>query len=290
MQRLLLAAALAVLGVAAWLWLFGGADQVRVMAAEGQRTAQNAMARGLRALRAGDPGAFWLLMTVCFAYGFFHAAGPGHGKLLIGGYGVAQRVPVVRLSLLALVSSLAQAATAVLLVYGGLWLLGWGRTEMEGAAEHWFAPLSYAAIAAIGLWLGIRGARKLWQKPKEVACGGCGHAHAPDLHEVQQVKSLRDAALLVGAVAIRPCTGALFLLILTWRMGLVEAGILGAFAMGLGTASVTVVVAFAAVTLREGWLSRFDGGTGALRAMGVVELLSGAVIAALSLQLLSRAL
>ncbi len=288
MQRLLLGAALAVLGVAAWLWFFGGADQVRIIAAEGQRAAQNAMARGLRALRAGDPGAFWALMSVCFGYGFFHATGPGHGKLLIGGYGVARRVPVLRLSVLALLSSLAQAATAVLLVYGSLWLLGWGRTEMEGAAEHWFAPLSYAAIAAIGIWLLIRGARKLWRAPKEVHCGSCGHAHAPDLHEVEQVRSLRDALMLIGAVALRPCTGALFLLILTWRMDLVEAGIMGAFAMGAGTASVTVVVALAAVTLREGWLSRFESGAGAMRALGVVELLAGAVIAILALQLLSR--
>ncbi|WP_335946236.1 hypothetical protein [Salipiger bermudensis] len=308
MRTVLLIAAALVAALAVWLWGFGGAAWVEASAAQGQREAQVAMAGGLRALRAGEPGALMALLGLCFAYGFFHAAGPGHGKLLIGGYGVGRRVPVLRLSTLALLSSLAQAASAVGLVYAGIWALGWGREQLTDAAEDWFAPASYGAIGLIGLWLVLRGGRKLLARPEAghahehahhghhhhhapgEVCPSCGHAHGPSLEQVEQVHSLRDALVLIGAIALRPCTGALFLLILTWRMGIVSAGILGTFAMGLGTATVTVAVALASVTLREGALSRLAAGPAALRVMGAIEAAAGAMIAILAAQVVLHAL
>ena len=296
----LLIATLGVLALVIWLWAFGGAADVVRWAAEGQRAAQEALAGALRALRAGDPGALAGLLGLCFAYGFFHAAGPGHGKLLIGGYGVGHRVPLGRLIGLALASSLAQAATAVALVYAGVLVLNLTRHSMTGLADEILAPVSYGAIALVGAWLAVRGIRRVWRRRAEQGhrhepgpdgtCAACGHRHGPTPDEAASVRSWRDAALLVGAVAIRPCTGALFLLILTWRFGLDLAGIVGAFAMGLGTASVTVAVAVAAVTVREGFLARLASGDRAAVAVPVIEIAAGALIAAVSLQLLLRAL
>jgi len=295
MRLILTGTGLAVVALCIWLWPMGGASDVARWATEGQREVQQAMAGVLRRLRAGEVGALAGLLGLCFAYGFFHAAGPGHGKILIGGYGVGARVPVVRLSFLALLSSLAQAATAVALVYAGVFAFDLTRDAMTGVTEDWLAPASYAAIALVGLWLLLRGIGR-WRRAHvpipdaHGVCGSCGHRHGPSAQEAAEVRSLRDAVMLVGAVAIRPCTGALFVLILTWRMGIEMAGILAAFAMGLGTASVTVAVAVAAVTLREGVVARLANAGGAARALPLVEIAAGALIAVVAGQLLLSAL
>jgi ABC-type nickel/cobalt efflux system permease component RcnA len=297
MRTLLLIGLAVVAALAAWLWLLGGAEDVARRAAEGQQAAQQAMAGALRSLRAGEPGALAALWGVCFAYGFFHAAGPGHGKLLIGGYGAGTRVPALRLSGLAVASSLAQGASAVALVYGGVWAFGLTRVQLTDAAEVWLAPLSYAAVGAIGAWLVLRGARKLWRsRPAPALASGhthhrdacCGHSHGPTPEEAARVTGWRDAAALIGAVALRPCTGALFLLVLTWRMDLVWQGIAGVAAMALGTASVTVAVALASVTAREGALAQLSESRALARAVPLLEVSAGALIAALSWQMALR--
>lgn len=95
----------------------------------------------------------------------------------------------------------------------------------------------------------------------------------------------RDAAALVGGIAMRPCSGALFILIITFQLGIALAGVVGALVMGLGTAVITVGAALMAVWAREGALSglgldRFS------RALPVIELTLGAIIAIAALGLL----
>lgn len=291
MRTLIGAGAALVVALACWIWLAGGEDRILRWAIEGQRAAQNGLAGALRQLRAGHPGAWVSLLTLCFAYGFFHAAGPGHGKLVIAGYGLGRRVPVLRLSGLALASSLAQAASAIALVYAGILILGLGRDRLVASAENWLAPASYLAIALIGAWLALRGARKLVRTGHhdhphtghDDTCATCGHRHGPTLEEAAAVNTVRDGAILIGAIALRPCTGALFVLILTYQMGIMAAGIAGALAMGLGTAAITIAVAIASSTMREGMLLRLNR-VNAGPILAALELGAGLMIAALALR------
>ncbi|NKX46222.1 nickel/cobalt transporter [Roseicyclus persicicus] len=297
MSRLIAALSLAVIaGLALLYW--SGADRVlEAWALDGQRDAQGAMARGLRALQAGEPAALAGFLAVCFGYGVFHAVGPGHGKLLIGGYGAARSVGALRLSAVAVVSSLAQGATAVALVGAGLWLWQLGRAQMTDLADRWLAPLSFGAIALIGLWLVARGARALWRLRAAPAHThdhdhdhACGHAHGPDPAALARATGWRDIAVLVGAVAIRPCTGALFVLILTAQMGIFAVGVAGTLAMAMGTAAVTVAVALAAVTLRRGALAGLSDSAVLARAQPALEIAVGALVAVLATELALAAL
>lgn len=292
MRALNLGILIAAGGLLLWLFGLGGMDLISHWAALQQRAAQTALAAGLRAVRAGEPGAWITLMGVCASYGFFHAAGPGHGKLLIGGYGAAARVTALRLSTLAVISSLAQALTAIMLVGAGALVLGWSRARMTDTAEQVLAPASYGAIAMVGVWLAWRGLRRVRSVRAAAAvaedgtCHSCGHAHGPSVDQVADLTSWRDAVVIVVSVAMRPCTGAVFLLILCFGLGIPLAGIVGAMVMGLGTASVTVLVAILAVGTRRSALAGWSG-SGAVRAIALIEIVAGAVIAVIATTLLA---
>lgn len=295
MRRGLGLAGLALVLVLVLLWLGGALDAPALWLEAAQRATQERLAGAIRALRGGEPGALAAFWGACLAYGVLHAAGPGHGKLVIGGYGVARRVPVGRLAGLALISSLAQAAVAVALVYSLVAALGLARGAVEGTAEDWLTPMGHAMIAGLGLWLVLRGVRGLGHDhghdhghAHDHRHGpGCGHAHGPSVAEVERVAGWRDAALLVAGIAVRPCSGALFVLVLTWQLGIALAGVVGAFVMGLGTALVTVAVALMAVWAREGALAGLGGGRLA-RVLPLLELTLGTAIALAALMLLWR--
>jgi len=299
MRRALALTGLIVAAALLALWWGGGLAGIERWAADQQRATQNAMAGALRALRAGQPGAVASLMALCFAYGVAHAAGPGHGKIIIGSYGFGAQVPLARLAGLSIASSLAQAVTAVLLVWGGITVLDLGRETLTDLSETAMVQISTALVAMVGLWLAWRGLTML--RAQAAARGhhhhhhhgqacGCGHAHGPTPEQLARTRSLRDGLLVVAGVAMRPCTGALFLLILTWRMGIFPMGILGALAMGLGTAVVTVAVAGLAVWARRGSFALMPQSGPFAQAgrwlPGSLQLGAGLLIAAISVAVL----
>jgi nickel/cobalt exporter len=313
---LILGAVLAAL--LALLWLSGGLAVVERQAIEAQRWVQSALAGAIRQLRADRAGALAALLGLSFAYGVFHAVGPGHGKMLIGGYGMATRVRLWPLAVIAILSSLAQATVAVALVYAGIALFGWTRDRLIDTTDQVTAPVSYAILALIGVWLMVRGWRGIrrGQGDGQTAAPGpgagrahqghdhshdhahdhdhvhdaqCGHAHLPTPAQVSRITGWRDAVALIAGVAVRPCTGALFVLILTWQMGIGAGGILAAYAMGLGTALVTVGVAAMAVWAREGTFASLPSGAIA-RAAPLLEITVGAVVSLVAFRLFLAAI
>lgn len=240
-----------VVGVAVWSivpWL-----DIQRWAASEQRTFQNVMAGALRGIQAGDPLAVWTLCSATAAYGFFHALGPGHGKVLLGGAALAGGTTLKRLSILTVLSSLAQAGTAICLVGGFYFLFQMRSDDLADIAETWLAPASYVAIAVIGVVLVFRGARS-WRslgQAKQGAHSCCGHAHGPSVNDVKTLASARDSVALVASIAVRPCTGALFVLVIAARFDAFAVGCLAVITMGLGTAAFNLTVATSGVAARQ---------------------------------------
>ena len=69
----------------------------------------------LKAMR-DDGGKLWLIVGLSFAYGIFHAAGPGHGKAVISSYMLANEVALRRGIMLSFVSAFLQALTAIVVM------------------------------------------------------------------------------------------------------------------------------------------------------------------------------
>lgn len=278
------------------VWASGGFAWLGWWVAARQRALQDALAGEISALRAGHAAALWGMFGLCAAYGFLHALGPGHGKALIAGASVGTRATARRMALIALAGSLAQAGVAIVLVYGGLALLGATARGLSDGATRWAPLLGNLAISAVGAWLLARGL-VAWRRARSAPQGGrhahdhgpgCGHHHGPSAEEAARATGLGATLALVAAMAARPCTGAIFVLVIAWRMDLALAGAGAVVAMGLGTAAFTGLVAWLTVSSREAALLGAGPGGAARRLAPALQVLAGgAILVAAGLSLIA---
>src|SRR5690606_22481774 len=80
-----------------------------------QQAFYRALASTLKAMRE-DGTQLWSLVGLSFAYGVFHAAGPGHGKAVISSYMIANEVALRRGVVLSFAAAIVQALTAIALM------------------------------------------------------------------------------------------------------------------------------------------------------------------------------
>jgi len=120
-----------------------------------QQEFYHSLAAAMKAMRQ-DGSKLWLLIGLSFAYGIFHAAGPGHGKAVISSYMVANEVALRRGIMLSFVSALLQGLTAVVVMMLAYFVLRGTAISMTDAA--WFLEISsYVLVTLFGAWL-------LWRK------------------------------------------------------------------------------------------------------------------------------
>ncbi len=281
------------------------------------------MSATIRTAKA-DGSAVWTLLAISFAYGVFHAAGPGHGKAVISSYLVANEETARRGIALSFVSAMLQAVVAVLIVGICAWLLNATASTMC-SAERAIEIGSYALIALFGarlVWVKgggfLRALQTSMRKPQLAmagvpaaladhdhhhhhdhdhdhaghghaqaraahgdhhhhhhyhghghdhghahshhdhhhhhgpgeACDHCGHSHGPEPSELAGPGGWRRGLGAVLTVGIRPCSGAILLMVFALAQGLFWAGIVATFVMALGTAITVATIAVAAVSAK----------------------------------------
>jgi nickel/cobalt exporter len=225
---------------------------------EKQQEFYGSMSGALRNIRTGSATtAAWTLMLLSFGYGIFHAAGPGHGKTVISAWLLATENELKRGIIIAFLSSIIQALVAISLVSVLLLVVASAGSTARDVAGF-LESASYAMIGAMGLYLIWTALRPHVQHAhhdhhhhdhhhNHVHDEHRGHAHVAEAKQVRGQWSLTKAFSLAFAVGIRPCTGAILVLILANALGIYWAGVASTLVMAIGTFLTVSVIAAIAV-------------------------------------------
>jgi ABC-type nickel/cobalt efflux system permease component RcnA len=108
----------------------------------------------------------------------------------------------------------------------------------------------------------------------------CGHSHGPTPGELAGPGGWRRGFGAIFAVGVRPCSGAILVLVFALAQGMFWAGIAATFAMGLGTGITVAVIAVLAVSATDlaRRLSAGREGSGVLIMRGVEFAAAGLVL------------
>ena len=262
-----------------------------------QQSLQRDLATGVKSLK-GDHALAGAVMLAAFSfiYGVVHAVGPGHGKTIISSYVVANEETVRRGVIISFIAAGLQALTAIALV--GILAFALNASGMQiNAWSNQLEMVSYALIALVGAWLlttQLIAIYRRWQESRAAhAHAGHGqdhhhahgdhdhhHAHDHDLdhdhthaeseacHHIVDARDLagpfswRKVLAVVFSVGVRPCTGAILVLVFALTQGVFWAGVAATFAMAIGTAITVAALATLALGSRELAL-RLGGRSGA---------------------------
>lgn len=227
-----------------------------------------AMTASLSLLKQGNSGLLSFI-GIGFAYGIFHAAGPGHGKAVIAAYVFSREKAVGRTIAMATAAAALQTLVAITLVTLLSLIIRVTAPTMRNTAQI-VELFSFIAIALVGLVL-------LWEKAANLAASfnaprhnnhghdhgdnhdhhdhvhhhnghndhdDHGHTHAPISPRSAGLKGMVSAVIAAG---IRPCSGSILILVFSLSQNLFAIGILGTIAIGLGTAITTSGLAVFAI-------------------------------------------
>ena len=108
-----------------------------------------------------------------------------------------------------------------------------------------------------------------------------GHAHAPEPEELAGPGGWRRGLTAIVAVGLRPCSGAILVLVFALAQGLFWIGVASTFVMGIGTAVTVAIIATLAVGAKA-WANRLAenrSGYGTLAIRGIETAAAVVIIA-----------
>ena len=245
-----------------------------------QATFYRQLTAALSAFSGSSSASVWLV-ALSFAYGIFHAVGPGHGKAVISSYLVATGDSRRRGVALAFAAGLVQALSAIAIVTVASIVFSVTAVTMTRWTDG-VEIASYGLIAALGLAMLLRKGGDAFRLMRvapatasEFSCqempsgatavtdlvGGsrhgvdCACVTAMDLARTGGTATRMQIAAAVASIGMRPCSGALIVLVFALSQDLYALGIVSVLAMAAGTGMTVAAVAALTGTARD-WVSR----------------------------------
>ncbi|MDC1382826.1 nickel/cobalt transporter [Candidatus Puniceispirillum sp.] len=289
------------------IWKFGSINiawsEYLVAIQSTQRGLHLTLSTALRTIKADGYEASLTLIGLSFIYGVFHAAGPGHGKIIISTYLFSHESQLKRGILLSFSSSIAQGFTAIFIVTIAILVFDYTMRQTQGVANI-LEIGSFALIMVVGFFIFFTRSASLVKSFRGTSTNGdfvgldhspdCSHQHGPKKSDLENPLTFKTFVGIVASIGIRPCSGALIVLLLSYSLNIPLAGIFSVLAMSIGTALTVSLLAVFSVYLRQ-LANRFVGKmpNSNNQFLRFTDLLSGAgglVIFVFGLSLLSASL
>ena len=246
-----------------------------------QRRANAEIATYMKAIEHGDDlGAFFLGLAIAFAYGIFHAFGPGHGKFIIISYFLGREARVARGVVMALQVAIVHVIAAIVIVWLADIVLkagfGIGLSEVPGVRAA-----SFLIIVGIGLYMLYRAARTAGSPVSGVTVGD-GHDHGREHSHSHGADPGGDhdhgrgdggnleGGLLALAAGMVPCPGAVLIMLYAVANDMIYPGFMLVGAMSLGIGLSICVVGVGAILARQA-ATRFMERSGGSRGAAVLR-------------------
>ncbi|MGF1755519.1 hypothetical protein L4C33_18215 [Vibrio makurazakiensis] len=223
-KKILFLVFLTIISVATWMhW-----PQFFTHAIKIQRELNNLLSELIYDIHEGKTHSIFAFIGVSFLYGLIHSLGAGHGKIVVASYLVTNKCTLSTAIFITVTSALLQALVAISIIEIMIEVYAASMAEMYDTVET-AIRLSYLCIIGLGILLMAQAFNTV---PKKKA-------------------SYSSVASIVLSIGIRPCTGAVMVLLFANMVGYRELGIYSALAMAFGTAMTTSIIACLSVVTRK---------------------------------------
>ena len=283
---------------------------------EWQKTLHTSLASHISAVSEDALKYGGALIALSFGYGVFHAVGPGHGKAVIVTYLGTNKESMWKGIAISFSAAILQSIIAIVLVSALARVLKFKLAEVHNYGND-MALVSYVLVILLGAVLVVSSISRLLKLRRVTLLAsqhadhsqkhehehehehshdhghshehidshdaGCGCSHA---HVAEENQSIWQTITVILSMGLRPCSGAIVVLIYAHLVGVYSYGVIATLMMGLGTGLSVSLIAVGTLYART-WLERFvtesgDGSTHTHLAFShYVRFVGGAILVAL---------